>query len=133
MPQVIIYENPDRKNVIVCYPTGELSIEEVLSKDCPAGAIIVEESSLPQGADAQFFNAWELNGSTVTVNIEKARAQKLVEFNGDAVMEAQKRQTNTLAGIDNAISDADFLSGLKANRQAIANASSTTELALIQL
>lgn len=133
MSQVIIYKNPDATNVVVCYPTGELPIEEVLVKDCPAGAIIVEDSVLPQGADEQFFNAWELNGSTITVNLAKAKEQKLFEFNGEALMQAQKRQANTLAGIDNDISDEDFLSSLKANREAIANAASTTELALIKL
>jgi hypothetical protein len=40
MSQVIIYTN-DNGGVSVCVPTGELPIEQVLTKDCPAGAIIV--------------------------------------------------------------------------------------------
>ena len=124
--QVIIYEQNGQ--VAVCVPTGELPINEVLAKDCPAGAIIVDDSVLPQGADAQFFDAWELNGSTVTVNLEKARAIKLTQFNAQAVQEAQARQLNTLAGIANKVSDADFMATLTAGREKIANATTTAEL-----
>ena len=102
MSQVIIYANSNG-GVSVCVPTGELPINEVLAKDAPAGAIIVDDSTLPQGADSSFFDAWELSGSTVTVNFEKAKAIKLAQFNAKAVEEAQKRQLNTLAGIDNAV------------------------------
>ena len=35
-------------NVSVTIPTGEISIEEVLAKDCPKGAIIVDSSELPE-------------------------------------------------------------------------------------
>jgi hypothetical protein len=130
MAQVIIYSN-ENGNVSVCYPTGELPIEEVLTKDCPPGAIIVDDSTLPQGADAQCFDAWELNGATVTVNFEKAKEQKLKRFNAYALDAVQKRQLNTLAGIDNDISDADFANELKIGRTAIANAQTTDDLALI--
>ena len=107
MTQAIIFTN-DNGGVSVCTPTGELTINEVLAKDCPVGAIIVDDSTLPQGADAEFFNAWELNGLTITVNLEKARTIKLNQFNTMALQTAQKRQLNTLAGIPNNISDADF-------------------------
>ena len=127
MAQVIIFNNSNG-GVSVCVPTGELHINEVLSKDAPAGAQIVDDSTLPQGADAQFFDAWELNGSTVTVNFAKAQAQKLAQFNAAAVAEAQKRQLNTLAGIDNAVADADFSAELTAGRTAIANAKTTANL-----
>lgn len=46
MAKVIIYAD-EHQNVSVCIPTGEISIEEVLVKDCPAGAIIVDDSILP--------------------------------------------------------------------------------------
>ena len=88
MTQVIIHAN-SYGGVSVTVPTGEIDIEAVLVKDCPAGAIIVDDATLPQGADTQFFNAWELNGSTVTVNFEKARAIKLAQFNESAVQVAQ--------------------------------------------
>jgi len=130
MTQVIIHTNSNG-GVSVTVPTGELPINEVLAKDCPSGAIIVDESTLPQGADAQFFDAWELNGFTVTVNFEKAKAIKLVQFNAKAIQEAQARQLNTLAGIANAVSDADFTASLIAGRSSIASATTTAELVAI--
>jgi len=130
MSQVIIHTNSNG-GVSVTVPTGELPINEVLAKDCPAGAIIVDDSTLPQGADAQFFDAWELNGSTVTVNFEKAKAIKLAQFNAKAVAEAQKRQLNTLAGLTNTPDDATWSTSLTAGRASIANATTTAELVAI--
>ena len=127
MAQVIIYANSNG-GVSVTYPTGEISIEEVLTKDCPPGAIIVDDSTLPQGADAQFFDAWKLNGSTVTVDFPTAQAHKLRDFNAAAVQVAQARQLNTLAGIENTPSDADFTAELTADRTAIAGATTTAQL-----
>ena len=71
MAQVIIFTN-EQGGVSVCIPTGELPIEQVLTKDCPTGAIIVDNDTLPNEHN-DFFNAWELNGSTVTVNLTKAK------------------------------------------------------------
>jgi hypothetical protein len=130
MSQIIIYTTQNG-NVAVTVPTGELPINEVLAKDCPAGAIIVDDSTLPQGADSSFFDAWELNGSTVTVNLEKARTIKLAQFNAKAVEEAQKRQLNTLAGLENTPDDATWSASLTAGRTAIANATTTAELVAI--
>jgi len=129
MSQVIIYEQNGQ--VAVCVPTGELPINEVLAKDCPAGAIIVDDSTLPQGADSVFFDAWKLNGSTVTVDFPTAQAHKLRDFNAAAVQVAQKRQLNTLAGIENTPSDADFTANLTAGRTAIASAKTTIDLVAI--
>jgi hypothetical protein len=70
--QVIIYELNGQ--VAVCTPTGELPINEVLAKDCPAGAIIVDDSALPQGDDANYFDAWVLNNGVVTVDATKKAA-----------------------------------------------------------
>jgi hypothetical protein len=70
--QVIIYSNSSG-NVSVCVPTGELPIEAVLAKDCPSGAIIVDDATLPQ-ADNDFFDAWELANGSVNVNLDKAKA-----------------------------------------------------------
>jgi len=130
MAQIIIHANSNG-GVSVTVPTGEISVQEVLAKDCPAGAIIVDASTLPQGADSSFFDAWELSGSTVSVNFEKAKAIKLAQFNANAVAEAQKRQLNTLASIENAVSDADFTASLVAGRTAIASATTTAELVAI--
>jgi len=71
MSQAIIFTN-DNGGVSVCIPTGELPIEQVLEKDCPAGAIIVDADSLP--ADNEFFNAWELVDGQVVVNETKKQA-----------------------------------------------------------
>jgi hypothetical protein len=69
--QVIIYTN-DNGGVSTCVPTGEISIEAVLAKDCPEGAIIVDSSVLPNQYK-NFYNAWELANGVVTVNLEKAK------------------------------------------------------------
>jgi hypothetical protein len=71
MTQAIIFTN-DNGGVSVVIPTGELSIEEVLIKDCPAGAIIVDADSLP--TDRTFRDAWELVDGQVVVNETKKQA-----------------------------------------------------------
>lgn len=45
--KVIIYKN-EQGGVSVCQPTGELSIEDVLDKDCPDHALIIDSSELPE-------------------------------------------------------------------------------------
>lgn len=55
----------------MCVPTGELDINAVKAKDTPSHSIIIEDSELP---DNDFFNAWELNNGTVSVNLTKAKA-----------------------------------------------------------
>lgn len=75
MTQVIIYRN-ENGGVSVTTPTPEFlennTIEDVLSKDCPEGAIIVDSDSLPI-EHSDFFNAWELTGTVVTVSLAKAK------------------------------------------------------------
>jgi hypothetical protein len=126
MANVIIYTNTSG-NVSVCVPTGELPIQEVLTKDCPTGAIIVDDSTLPN-ADGDFFNSWELSGSTVTVNMTKAIAQQQVNLNSLAKAEASHRATNTGAGISNKLADSDWLALLTTARTAIAAATTTQGL-----
>ena len=70
MSQVIIFSN-DNGGVSTCIPTGEISIEAVLAKDCPKGAIIVEQSSLPTQHN-DFYDAWELIDGKVEVSFPKA-------------------------------------------------------------
>ena len=70
MSNVIIFAN-ETGGVSTCIPTGEISIEAVLVKDCPKGAIIVDASSLP--ADNDFYDAWELADGVVTVSLAKAK------------------------------------------------------------
>jgi hypothetical protein len=71
--QVIIFTN-DKGGVSVCVPTGELDIQSVKEKDCPASAIIVDYSELPQGDDVNYFDAWVLNNGVVTVDANKKAA-----------------------------------------------------------
>lgn len=86
MDNVIVWPN-ETGAVAVCYPTGELPLDEVLAKDCPADAVIISAPSLPQNQGV-FFEAWELNNGSVTVNLEKAkqightirRAERTKEF-----------------------------------------------------
>ena len=70
--QVIIFKN-DNGGVSTCIPTGELSIEAVLEKDVPKGkgARIVDQNSLPR--DNDFYDAWEMDDLSVTVNLAKAK------------------------------------------------------------
>jgi len=133
MSQVIIYTN-ENGNVSVCIPTGELPIEDVLAKDCPAHAEIVDASTLPQGED-DFFDAWRITppDGVVVVDLEIARAIQLARFNASAVQEAQKRQLNALTGVANSVADEAFIADLTAKRAAIATAKSTAELRSVTL
>ena len=73
MSKVIIFRG-DAGNVCVCIPTGELPIDAVLGKDVPQGrdARIVDSADLPND-DSDFFDAWEMDAKSVTVNLDKAR------------------------------------------------------------
>ena len=73
MTQAIIFTN-DNGGVSTCIPTGELSIEAVMDKDVPKGkgARIVNLADLPNQYN-DFYDAWEMNATSVTVNLEKAK------------------------------------------------------------
>jgi hypothetical protein len=72
MTQAIIFTN-DNGGVSTCIPTGEISIDAVLTKDVPAGrgARIVNLTDLPR--DNDFYDAWEMDATSVTVNLAKAK------------------------------------------------------------
>lgn len=76
MTQVIIFTT-ENGNVATCIPTGELPIEAVLTKDCPKGAIIVEQSALPNQYN-DFFDAWEMD-STGKVSVNKDKAVEITK------------------------------------------------------
>jgi hypothetical protein len=71
MTQAIIFTN-DNGGVSTCIPTGEINIDAVLTKDVPAGrgARIVNLTDLPR--DNDFYDAWEMDATSVTVNFAKA-------------------------------------------------------------
>lgn len=73
MADVIIFRN-DEGGVALCLPSGEVPVETVLEKDCPKDrdARIVAQSTLPN-QDKDFFDAWEMTSTTVTVSISKAK------------------------------------------------------------
>lgn len=70
--QAIIFIN-DNGGVSTCIPTGEISIEAVMDKDVPKGkgARIVNLADLPR--DNDFYDAWEMDDTSVTVNLAKAK------------------------------------------------------------
>lgn len=94
MAKVIVHTN-EIGGVTVTYPTPEFletnTIEDVLAKDCPDHAIIINESDLPQG-EGEFFNAWELVNGKVVVNQTKKQAiidSKQAEIDSKAAAEAK--------------------------------------------
>lgn len=125
--QVIVYTNTNG-SVSLCVPTGELPIETVIKKDCPEGAIILEDSSLPQGDDAIFFDSWELNNSLVTVNHIKAIAQQTKILNQLAYTEFQHRTAKVGSNLINVMSDADWTTALTTARSAINISTTSSEL-----
>jgi hypothetical protein len=72
MTQAIIFTN-DNGGVSTCVPTGEISIDAVMTKDVPAGrgARIVNLVDLPN-QHQDFYDAWELADGVVTVSFPKA-------------------------------------------------------------
>jgi len=129
MSKVIIFTN-ENGGVSVCMPTDELPIENVMAKDCPEHAIVVDHSILPQ-EENDFFNAWRLNNGIITVDLEAARSIQLAKFNAEAAAQAILRRNNSDIGIPNSMSDNDFISMLNSKREAIAAATSTAELRAI--
>lgn len=71
MAQVIIFTN-ENGNVSVCYPTGELPIEEVQAIGTPEGSIIIDSEDLPNEHN-DFFNAWRLDNGVVTISLDAAK------------------------------------------------------------
>ena len=130
MNQVIVYTNSNG-GVSVCVPSLNQNINEVLEKDCPDKAIIVDSSTLPSGVDEQFFNSWVLNGTAVSVDFSKAQAQYLAEYNSASTFSAGVRGTNTLAGISNTPPDSVWIASMNIDRASIASATTTEQLVAI--
>jgi len=89
MTQVIIHTN-DNGGVSVTVPTGELSIQEVQTKDTPAGSLIVNTSDLPNQHN-DFFDAWELVDGKVEVSLAKATeiTKKRLRAEREPLLQAQ--------------------------------------------
>jgi hypothetical protein len=136
MTHVIIFQN-DNGGVSVCIPTGELSIDAVLEKDVPKdrGARIVLADDLPK-QDNDFFDAWEMNGATITVNLDKAKEitkkrlraeraplleaqdvlfQRALESSADTTaIVAEKQRLRDITGLVDAATTLDALRAIKA-------------------
>jgi hypothetical protein len=89
MTQAIIFTN-DNGGVSVCIPTGEISIQEVQTKDTPKGSLIVDTSSLPNQHN-DFFDAWELVDGKVEVSLTKATelTKKRLRAEREPLLQAQ--------------------------------------------
>jgi hypothetical protein len=91
MTQAIIFTN-DNGGVAMCIPTGEISIDAVMTKDVPAGrgARIVNLSDLPNQHN-DFYDAWEMDATSVTVNMDKAKeiTKKRLRVERAPLLEAQ--------------------------------------------
>jgi hypothetical protein len=91
MSQVIIFTN-DNGGVSTCIPTGEISIDAVMTKDVPAGrgARIVNLTDLPNQHN-DFYDAWEMDATSVTVNLAKAKelTKKRLRAERAPLLEAQ--------------------------------------------
>jgi hypothetical protein len=89
MTQAIIFTN-DNGGVSVCIPTGELPIDQVKIKDTPSHSIIVQISELPNQYN-DFFDAWELVGGKVEVNLTKAKelTKKRLRIEREPLLTAQ--------------------------------------------
>ena len=137
MTQVIIFAN-ETGGVSVCYPTGEIDIQAVKEKDTPEHSIIVDRATLPE-TDNDFFNAWELSGTAVAVNLTKAKEltktrlrkerepllsaqdvlfQRALEANADtSAIVAEKQRLRDITNLADACVTTDELRALKAENR----------------
>jgi hypothetical protein len=133
MNQRIIYQNAEGGTSVII-PTGEVPIEDVIAKDVPAGVeyLVMDVGDLPE--DRYFRNAWKVAGSSVEVDIEKAkgiqrdkwrqaRAPKLAALDIDYMRAAEQSDAvlqSTIANKKQALRDVtstplpDDIEGIKA-------------------
>ena len=135
MSQVIIFTN-DNGGVSTCIPTGEISIDAVMTKDVPAGrgARIVNLTDLPR--DNDFYDAWEMDATSVTVNLAKAKEitkkrlraeraplleaqdvafQRALESGADTTaIVAEKQRLRDITGLVDAVTTLEGLRAIKA-------------------
>ena len=72
MEQRIVFDNGNGGvGVIVPAPDSGLTIEQILAKDAPEGAVIVDASEIPD--DRTFRDAWRKDGAAVSTDMPAAR------------------------------------------------------------
>lgn len=73
----VIIHTTETGGIVVTTPTPEFlethTIEEVMAKDCPPHAFIIDALELPQGEE-QYLEAWELVEGKIVVNQAKKQA-----------------------------------------------------------
>jgi len=110
MSQVIVHANEDG-GLTLTLPSPEFlethTIEDVLAKDCPDHAIIINAADLPQGED-EYFNAWELVDGKVVVN--QAKKQAMIDA-AQAKVDAKAAAEATLAKLGLTTDDLKALLG----------------------
>ncbi len=135
MTQAIIFTN-ENGGVSTCIPTGEISIDAVMTKDVPAGrgARIVNIVDLPR--DNDFYDAWEMDATSVTVNLDKAKEitkkrlraerepllaaqdvafQRALESGADTTaIVAEKNRLRDITGLVDAVTTLEGLRAIKA-------------------
>ena len=136
MTQAIIFTN-DNGGVSTCIPTGEISIDAVMTKDVPAGrgARIVNIVDLPNQHN-DFYDAWEMDATSVTVNLAKAKEitkarlraeraplleaqdvlfQRALESGADTTaIVAEKQRLRDITGLVDAVTTLEGLRAIKA-------------------
>ena len=90
----IIYANDGGVAVITPAPGNDIAI--VTMRAVPAGvtSVVVEDSVIP--ADRSFRNAWELSGSTILVNLVKAKAIAIAKIRERALVAIKKAEEQTM-------------------------------------
>lgn len=129
MPQVIVWTQQDN-TLAVCFPTGEIPIEEVAAKDVPADVAyrIVDSDTFPLPMNDPFFDCLRLSDSGFSTDLDAARALTLARVNDSARAEARRRQENTSIGLPNDPDDATWLAALQSKRAAVETATSLDQL-----
>lgn len=136
MTQAIIFIN-DNGGVSTCIPTGAISIEAVMEKDVPKGkgARIVNINDLPNQYN-DFYDAWEMDATSVTVNLDKAKEltkkrlrdervpllqqqdiafQRALESGADTTaIVAEKQRLRDVTGLVDAVTTLEELRAIKA-------------------
>jgi len=126
MSQVIIYNNQNGNGISICTPSDPNNIEYVLENNCPEGAIIVDDSILPTGADTQFQTAWYISGNSVLVNFQIAQSYQLSVLNQLVYNESAHRAVKTLSGLTNVPTDSEW-NALVSNAKTNISSSTTTD------
>lgn len=90
MQKVIAYKNSS-DFLILCFPTGETPLADVLAKDVPpdVSPLVFDYDQLPW-ADQDFVDAWDLNGNSIVINFAKAKEVRKTFLRGERFFSFEK-------------------------------------------